>query len=124
MTVIVQFSPMEFWHRRLIRQMEVGMALRTKKMPRTVYLEERQHLAKYEQTNYENYEKTILTLSSAFLAFSISFLSLFDKSSDINNSVFPIVVTTAFLFSSWIMFAFSVLSILDSLPLESRQHKE
>lgn len=33
------------------------------------YSTERELLSKIEQTNYDNYEKTILTLAAAFLAF-------------------------------------------------------
>ena len=51
--------------------------MKKKKLPYRIYDGEREMLSKMESTNYENYEKTMLTLSAAFLAFSLTFLGLF-----------------------------------------------
>jgi ABC-type siderophore export system fused ATPase/permease subunit len=78
-----------------------------KKMPYPDYQREREFLSKIEQSNYKNYEKTILTLSSAFLAFSISFLRL------LKNNGAPLDLSFGFLLVlSWIAFGVSVISIL------------
>ena len=71
-------------------------------------MQERELLAKNEQTNFENYEKTILTLSAAFLAFSVSFLGLLPK----RESLPLHIISTDFLIWSWFLFALSVASIL------------
>ena len=44
-------------------------------LSRDEYLAERKELYKYQQENWANFEKTLLTLSSGFLAFSMSFLA-------------------------------------------------
>ena len=46
------------------------------------YAKERELLATLQQNSADNYEKTLLTLSSAFLVFSISFLGLLQTKAD------------------------------------------
>lgn len=43
-------------------------------LPYHIYQKERERLSEYEQRSYQEYRKTILTISSASLAFSVSFL--------------------------------------------------
>jgi hypothetical protein len=74
------------------------------------YKAERELLAQLEQSNYENYEKTILTLSSAFLAFSLTFLSLTSNHSPGQLPNPPLSISI--LFSSWLCFGLSVIAIL------------
>ena len=71
------------------------------------YIREREHLSKYENDNYENYQKTILTLSSAFLAFSVSFVALL-RNQSAGGVPLPTLTAHAFLVWSWISFAISV----------------
>jgi hypothetical protein len=81
--------------------------MRKKKLSYDTYVKEREMLSKMESTNYENYEKTMMTLAASFLAFSVSFLGLFKSS---NGS--QVLVNQKFLTFSWILFAVSVVSIL------------
>ena len=75
------------------------------------YVKERESLSKYEQANYDSYEKTILTLAAAFLAFSVSFLGLIKKTPA--PGVPPIALTSPnLLVFSWISFASSILCML------------
>jgi hypothetical protein len=77
-------------------------------MPYDDYVKERELLSKMESTGYENYEKTILTLSASFLAFSVSFLGLF-KSRFEAGSGYLAFNNLPILMLSWISFAVSVL---------------
>ena len=75
------------------------------------YVKEREHLSKCEQANYDSYEKTILTLSGAFLAFSVSFLGLVMKTTA--PPAAPVVLTSpAILICSWVSFALSIVIML------------
>ena len=82
------------------------------------YLAEREHLSKYEQSNYDNYEKTILTLSAAFLAFSVSFLGLFRKKVDSGTDL-PALTARFLLIWSWISFASSIFFMLLSFLINA-----
>jgi hypothetical protein len=73
------------------------------------YVKERDSLIKFEQSTYDGYEKTILTLSAAFLAFSVSFLGLLQKGG--KSQLSPLVAPKV-LFWSWIFFAFAVFIML------------
>lgn len=77
------------------------------KLPYDTYVKERELLSKMESTNYENYEKTMMTLSASFLAFSVSFLGLFKS-----NTGSQVLIQQNILTLSWILFAVSVVSIL------------
>lgn len=70
------------------------------------YVEERAMLAEMEQDHYKGYEKTITTLAAGFLAFSLSFLGLFDKEGR------PSLNDTLLLYWSWSLFGVSVVSVL------------
>lgn len=79
------------------------------------YKDERQFLSELENSNYENYEKTILTLSSAFLAFSVSFLGILPTYSETSSSLITVkkeVVAHSLLIYSWVSFSISVIAIL------------
>jgi hypothetical protein len=78
------------------------------------YIKEREHLSKYEATNYENFEKQILTLAAAFLAFSVSFLAVLRN----KPTLLPLTWHSV-LIASWICFAASVLSIVVSFPVHA-----
>jgi hypothetical protein len=80
------------------------------------YIKEREHLSKYEQTNYDNYEKTIITLAAAFLAFSVSFLGLVRKAVPTGQPP-PSLSSINILIWSWVLFAVSILSILFCFPV-------
>lgn len=82
--------------------------MKKKKLPYDTYVKEREMLSKMESTNYENYEKTMMTLAASFLAFSVSFLGLFKSS----NASQQVLIDQRFLTLSWILFAISVVSIL------------
>jgi hypothetical protein len=73
------------------------------------YVKERDSLIKFEQATYDGYEKTILTLSSAFLAFSVSFLGLLQKSGKVPPTP---LVAPGVLFWSWMFFASAVFIML------------
>ena len=75
------------------------------------YTTEREHLSKYEQANYDNYEKAILTLSAAFLAFSVSFLGLF-RNKTASGVQLPPLRCPNLLIWSWISFGSSILFLL------------
>jgi hypothetical protein len=77
-------------------------------LPYETYVDERKLLAEIEQQNYDNYEKTILTLSASFLAFSISFLGLFRD----EITAGYIFKSQGLLIGTWISFAVSVISML------------
>ena len=89
-----------------------------KRLEYDVYLQERQDLNKYRQSNWESYEKTILTLSAGFLAFSVSFLGLVKKEPPLGAQ--PVaIVCMPLLVSSWICFAVSVLLVLLAFPVNA-----
>jgi hypothetical protein len=71
------------------------------------YVRDRKMLSDYEQKCYESYEKTIITLSSAFLAFSVSFLALLRGRGPAPNLVF-----SESLIASWVVFGASILFML------------
>ncbi len=75
------------------------------------YVKEREVLSKYEQANYDSYEKTILTLSGAFLAFSVSFLGLIKKTASPQVTP-PTLMYPNVLVSCWVSFASSILLML------------
>jgi len=75
------------------------------------YMKERELLSKYEQANYDSYEKTILTLASAFLVFSVSFLGIIRKKAD-SGVPLPPLASLDFLIGAWLSFAASVFFIL------------
>lgn len=75
------------------------------------YVKERELLSKYEQTNYDGYERTILTLSSAFLVFSVSFLGIIRKKPD-GGQPLPPLVSLDCLIGAWVLFAASVFFML------------
>jgi hypothetical protein len=81
------------------------------KMDYDDYVKEREQLSKYEQANYDNYEKTILTLSAAFLAFSVSFLGLVRKRMESGAELLALT-SPKILVWSWAFFASSVLFML------------
>jgi hypothetical protein len=82
------------------------------------YLTEREHLSKYEQANYDNYEKTILTLSAAFLAFSVSFLGLLRKRPE-SGAELAVLTAHSLLIWSWISFASSIFFMLLSFLINA-----
>jgi len=69
------------------------------------YLKEREVLCKYRQSNYDNFDKAILTLSAAFLAFSLSFVGIMEKATKTPPINFD---NKGLLILSWICFAASV----------------
>lgn len=75
------------------------------------YVKERELLSRFEQAAFDSYEKTILTLSSAFLVFSISFLGIIRKKADSGVGL-PPLESMNLLICSWISFAASVLLML------------
>jgi hypothetical protein len=75
------------------------------------YVKERELLSKIEQANYESYEKTILTLAAAFLAFSVSFLGIVRGKTTPGVELSPLQ-SLPLLISSWISFAASIFSLL------------
>ena len=82
------------------------------------YSKERDLLIDLERANYDGYEKAILTLSAAFLAFSVSFLALLKNRVTPAPPAVPIpIFATRILFYSWISFGSSVfLTVLNFLP--------
>jgi hypothetical protein len=70
------------------------------------YIRERAMLAGMEQDHYSSYEKAITTLSAGFLAFSLSFLGLFDKTGGDKLTKLP------YLYWAWTLFGLSVLFVL------------
>lgn len=82
------------------------------------YVKERELLSKFEDASYERYEKTILTLSAAFLAFSVSLLGVLNRSPDAHGNLPPLAVIPA-LFLSWIWFGLSVFVTLLVFPLSA-----
>jgi len=79
------------------------------------YLRERDLLSAVERENQSQIEKAILTLSSAFLAFSLSLLG-FLRGSDTGLPLDG-VQAPGVLAASWILFGASVLAILGSCAL-------
>jgi hypothetical protein len=75
------------------------------------YVRERDSLSKFEQAAYDGYEKTILTLASAFLAFSLSFLGLI-RGKGVQPGAQASLIAVGLLKLSWISFAVSVVVML------------
>ena len=82
------------------------------------YVKEREQLVKYEQQAYDNFQKTILTLSSAFLAFSVSFLGLLKRDGGAQPP--PPLNSLPLLVSSWISFASSVILMLVDFVIDAK----
>ncbi len=78
------------------------------------YEREREFLSNIEQNHWHNYEKAILTLSTASLAFSLSFLSLIHKIGSNNTRTFEAL---QLLVTSWILFGISIFFILFSFVI-------
>lgn len=76
-----------------------------------LYLDERKELYKYQQANYDSFEKTLLTLSGSFLAFSIGFLGFLSRGTDPSRSVLS-PGSGQFLLACWILFAASLVALL------------
>ena len=76
-----------------------------------LYLDERKELYKYQQANYDSFEKTLVTLSGSFLAFSIGFLGFLARGTDPSR---PVVTqgSAPFLFGSWILLASSLVALV------------
>ena len=72
------------------------------------YVKEREVLSKLEDRVCQSYEKTLVILSSGFLAFSLSFLSLLTK---ISGKPVPLKFSWV-LFSSWVLFAVCIIFLL------------
>ena len=87
-------------------------------LPHAIYVDERKQLATFEQANYERYEKTVLTLSSAFLAFSVSFLGLFRPVATTQPNV-PPITALPILILAWLAFAGSVTVMLSCFIVNS-----
>lgn len=77
------------------------------------YSKQYEFLSAIEQTYYRAYEKTIIMLSSAFLAFSLSFLGLIQRNPAEGNDSF-ILTGIWIMVSAWLLFALSVIAILCS----------
>ncbi len=67
------------------------------------YRKERELLVNLEQNVYDGYEKTILTLSASFLAFSVSFLGIMKSKVNPGHTPVPILATIV-LYRAWISF--------------------
>jgi hypothetical protein len=76
-------------------------------------LKEWDNLKRFEQQNYENFEKTILALSSALFAFSVSFLGLYTNR--IVSTPGIKIINFGLLIGSWISFAITIILILLSM---------
>jgi hypothetical protein len=79
------------------------------------YLQERRLLSAVERENQHQFEKAILALSSAFLAFSLSLLGFLRGSAP--GLPLEGVVAAGTLAASWVLFGVSVLAILLSNAL-------
>jgi hypothetical protein len=75
------------------------------------YISERKELYKYQQTCYDNYEKTLTALTSSFLAFSIGLIGYL-KSSEPKATPVLVPDTNIFLYTSWITFSLSLVVLL------------
>lgn len=76
-----------------------------------LYLDERKELYKYQQANYDTFEKTLVTLSGSFLAFSIGFLGFLSRGTDPARSVLT-AGSGPLLFACWILLAASLVALL------------
>jgi len=77
------------------------------------YSKQYEFLSNIEQSHYRNYEKTIITLSSTFLAFSVSFLGLIRKQPPLGETL-PALDILVLPVLSWVLFMVSIFSILIS----------
>jgi hypothetical protein len=75
------------------------------------YLDERRQLSKYQQENYQNYEKTLVTLSGSFIAFSMALLTFLAKDSS-PKAAAASVVYSKYVVGSWFAFGSSLLILL------------
>ena len=87
------------------------MKEKTAVIDQKLYLDERKELYKYQQANYDSFEKTLLALSGSFLAFSIAFLGFLAKG---NGSSRPVLSpgSAPFLLASWILLAASLVALI------------
>ena len=78
---------------------------------RKLYLDERKELYKYQQANYDSFEKTLVTLSGSFLAFSIGSLGFLGKGQPPAASVVA-PGSGVFLVASWVAFSSSLVALV------------
>jgi len=81
-----------------------------KHLDRQLYLDERKELYMYQQTAYDNFEKTLTALVGAFLAFSVAFLGLLGRSQGAGPPNVP--HSGRFLIGAWLFFGVSLTALL------------
>jgi len=71
------------------------------------YLDERKELYKYQQANYDSFERTLVALCGSFLAFSIGFLGFLSKG---HNASHPVIApdSAPFLVATWVALSLSL----------------
>ena len=81
-----------------------------KVLDRQTYLDDRKELYKYQQTAYDNFEKTLTALAGGFLAFSVGFLGFVSRN---QPSGAPIQLrSTALLEAAWGFLCISLVALL------------
>jgi hypothetical protein len=90
-------------------------------LSRDEYLSERKELYKYQQENWASFEKTLLTLSAAFLGFSMSFLGFLANGRPPGT---PIVSpgSESYLLLSWITLSISIAALLGTYPVNIKAY--
>ena len=83
------------------------------------YSSERKELYKYQQAAYDSYEKTLITLTSSFLAFSIGLLGYL-QSSKPNEAPAIAPGTEEMIYTSWICLSLSLMGLLACFFLNAR----
>jgi hypothetical protein len=83
------------------------------------YVKERDNLSKGEQASFDSYEKTILTLSASFLAFSVGFIGLFKTKTPAGVETL-VIVQPGLLVVAWVLFAISVFFMLFNFAVSAQ----
>lgn len=98
-----------------VRNRKKVNASKKQKLSYDIYVKQYQFLTQMVLENQENYEKTILTLSSSFLALSVSLLAFY-KNNKIENMIF--------LYYCWGCFFLSILLILMNFKFSEKSLTE
>src|SRR5258707_3728553 len=103
--------------------METKKTEEIQKLPYKIYVEERRALIKHEQAKYDSYEKTVLTLCAAFLAFSVSFAGLLKRKLESGGEAI-ILASPNMLVWSWTAFVSAMVFILIGFFASARLYEK
>jgi hypothetical protein len=117
-----QHPPPSIPGRPLVEDMPAAPATASRTpISRDEYLSERKELYKYQQENWASFEKTLLTLSAAFLGFSMSFLGFLANGRPSGSAIVS-PGSGGYLLGSWIVLSISIAALLGTYPVNIKAY--